>query len=138
MVFNRYQPEVAKRLAEKLKPISLLIFVVFVILALTNNIDNFLSSIGSVFILVLLHNALALTVGFFAARFAGLNFATQKTIAIETGIQNSGLGLLLIFSFFSGIGGMAIIAAWWGIWHVVSGLTLAYYWSRSVASTQSV
>jgi bile acid:Na+ symporter, BASS family len=41
------------------------------------------------------------------------------------------LGLLLIFTFFDGLGGMALIAAWWGIWHMVSGMTVSYLWSRS-------
>ncbi len=51
-------------------------------------------------------------------------------MSIECGIQNSGLGLILIFNFFNGLGGMAIVAAWWGIWHIVAGLTLATFWSR--------
>ena len=38
--------------------------------------------------------------------------------------------LVLIFGFFDGLGGMAIIAAWWGVWHLISGLTIATYWSR--------
>ncbi|HRX00096.1 MAG TPA: bile acid:sodium symporter family protein, partial [Cyclobacteriaceae bacterium] len=48
--------------------------------------------------------------------------------------QNSGLGLILIFGFFNGLGGMAIVAAWWGIWHIISGLLLATYWSRKMAT----
>ncbi|HEY5692214.1 MAG TPA: bile acid:sodium symporter family protein, partial [Cyclobacteriaceae bacterium] len=51
-------------------------------------------------------------------------------------IQNSGLGLILIFGFFNGLGGMAIVAAWWGIWHILSGLTIASYWSRTSQATQ--
>ena len=51
-------------------------------------------------------------------------------MSFEVGIQNSGLGLILVFTFFSGLGGMAIVAAWWGIWHIVAGLTLATYWSK--------
>ena len=54
----------------------------------------------------------------------------RRAIAIEVGIQNSGLGLVLIFNFFGGLGGMAIVAAFWGIWHIISGLTLAMIWSR--------
>ena len=72
---------------------------------------------------------MALVLGFLVARIFGLSFKNQKTLAIETGIQNSGLGLLLIFTFFNGLGGMAIMAAFWGIWHIVSGLILALYWS---------
>jgi len=66
----------------------------------------------------------------------------RRTIAIETGIQNSGLGLALIFNpkIFPPdmeLGGMAIIAAWWGIWHIVSGLSLAWFWSRRPITDES-
>ena len=81
-----------------------------------------------------MHNALGLLLGFYSAKIAGLNLSDQKTITIETGIQNSGLGLLLIFTFFDGLGGMAIIAAWWGIWHIISGTGLSFFWSRVTVS----
>ena len=67
--------------------------------------------------------------GFGIATLAGLAFEDKKSIAIETGIQNSGLGLLLIFNFFDGLGGMALTAAWWAIWHIVMGFTMGWYWS---------
>jgi BASS family bile acid:Na+ symporter len=68
--------------------------------------------------------------GFLTAKLANLPFQDVKTIAIETGIQNSGLGLVLIFSFFSGLGGMAILTAWWGIWHLISGIIVAGFWRK--------
>lgn len=55
-------------------------------------------------------------------------------MTIETGIQNSGLGLVLLFNpaifgpEWANNGGMVVITAWWGVWHIVSGLTLAYLW----------
>ncbi len=52
----------------------------------------------------------------------------RRAITFEMGIQNSGLGLILIFNFFNGLGGMAIVTAWWGIWHIVAGMTLATFW----------
>jgi BASS family bile acid:Na+ symporter len=54
----------------------------------------------------------------------------RRAITFEMGIQNSGLGLLLIFNFFGGIGGMAIVTAWWGIWHIVAGMALATFWKN--------
>jgi BASS family bile acid:Na+ symporter len=54
---------------------------------------------------------------------AGLPERDRRAVSIEVGIQNSALGLILIFNFFDGLGGMAIVTAWWGIWHIVSGLT---------------
>ena len=70
------------------------------------------------------------TIGFITAKIFKLNKQDSKTIAIETGIQNSGLGLLLIFSFFNGLGGMALLAAFWGVWDIFSGMALATYWGR--------
>src|SRR5690606_9157220 len=94
---------------------------------LINNLNTFLDYLYIVFILVLLHNGIAFAIGYFAGKAARLPEADRRTVSIETGIQNSGLGLIIIFTFFDGNGGMAIIAAWWGIWHIVAGLSLSYY-----------
>jgi BASS family bile acid:Na+ symporter len=131
MLFTHYKPELSAKVAKALKPISIIIFIGFVIIALANNFQNFLNHIHLVLVVVAIHNALALTTGYLSARLMKLSVADQRTIAIETGIQNSGLGLFLIFSFFDGMGGMALVAAWWGIWHIISGLAIASYWSRS-------
>jgi bile acid:Na+ symporter, BASS family len=56
--------------------------------------------------------------------------ADRRTLSIETGIQNSGLALILIFNIFNANGGMAFMAAWWGIWQMVSGLLVAFILSR--------
>ena len=137
MIFAHHMPVLAAKVSRGVKPMSILIFLAFVIIAFANNIDHFLNYIHLVLIIVFIHNAAALFTGYWAARLSGLSKEDQKTIAIETGIQNSGLGLLLIFSFFNGLGGMAIVAAWWGIWHIISGLIIATYWSRSTTSTQT-
>jgi BASS family bile acid:Na+ symporter len=78
----------------------------------------------------LLHNALALITGYLTAKITRLNSRDVKTITIETGIQNSGLGLLIIFTFFDGMGPMALITAWWGIWHLISGIVSAIIFRR--------
>jgi len=131
-------PEVAKRMSKKVKPISILIFASFVVIAFLNNMDAFMEYIHLVVLIVFVHNLAALTVGFYTGKIFKLSHNDCKTLAIETGIQNSGLGLILIFSFFSGLGGMAIVAAWWGIWHILSGLALSTYWSRSSTTTQAI
>ena len=137
MLTAHYFPAMASRLAKGVKPFSIIVFLAFVVMAFSNNFDHFMAHIHRVVILVLIHNAIALLIGFWTSRLAGLPFRDQKTIAIETGIQNSGLGLLLIFRFFDGMGGMALVAAWWGIWHIVSGLALSWYWARK-AETEEV
>ncbi len=128
MWLNHLQPNLARRLAKGLKIISLLFFVSLIFIALYNNRDIFLEYVTYVFWLVVIHNLVAFSTGFSLAKFFGLSQPDRRSITIETGIQNSGLGLLLIFTFFDGLGGMALLAAFWGIWHLVSGLLLATYW----------
>lgn len=128
-VKNLY-PVLASKLSKPLERISMFLFLLIVVGALYSNLDYFLQCVAAVFILVLLHNGGALAIGYSMAKLAGGNFQDKKSIAIETGIQNSGLGLLIIFNYFNGLGGMAIITAWWGIWHIVSGFSLAYLWRK--------
>lgn len=132
MLFSHYLPKITAIIVKPIQYLSILIFLGIVILAFVKNWDNFISCIHLIFILVLLHNLLALTCGFSLAKLFQLNLADTKTLSIETGIQNSGLALILYFNFFSdaSISGMGVIAAWWGIWHIVSGLTIATLWSR--------
>ena len=135
MVVNHRWPSVANRISRYVKPFSVFIFIGFVVIAFASNFQNFMNHIQLVFFIVLLHNVVAVGSGYFLARLGGLPSMDRRTIAIETGIQNSGLGLFLIFSFFDGLGGMAIVAAWWGIWHIIAGLTLSFYWSKFPAAT---
>lgn len=123
-------PELSKKLAKAIKPLSLFIFGALVLLALLGNFELFKTYIGAIFLWVLAHNFIGLGGGYLTAKLARLPFKDMKTITIETGIQNSGLGLVLIFSFFSGLGGMALITAWWGIWHLISGIIVASLWRK--------
>ena len=70
--------------------------------------------------------------GYYFGKLNKLTLRDQRTLAIETDIHNSGLALAPIFNprIFPPemeLGGMAIIAAWWGIWHIISGLTIAFF-----------
>ncbi len=99
-------------------------------MAFTTNFSVFKNHIFSVFWLVLLHNGLALLIAYYISKLLKNTESVNRSIAIETAIQNSGLGLVLIFTFFNGNGAMALVAAWWGIWHLVSGFTFAYFIQR--------
>ncbi|MEJ2284565.1 MAG: bile acid:sodium symporter family protein [Desulfobacterales bacterium] len=100
--------------------------IAIVAAALGANWQYFINYVGFVFFGVLVHNALALNLGYWSGRLARLNEADSRAVSIEVGIQNSGLGLVLVFNFFDGLGGMAIITAWWGIWHIIAGLVAAF------------
>jgi len=132
MWVNHLKPKLAQRLAKILKIGSLLFFITLVFIALYNNHEIFMEYISYVFWIVLLHNLIAFTTGFSLGKLFKLSNDDVKSITIETGIQNSGLGLLLIFTFFEGLGGMALLAAFWGIWHLVSGLVLAGLWGNKL------
>jgi len=120
----------ALRLSNFLKPVSIVLFLMFVIIAFLKNIDAFTQYVHYVLALGILHNLLALSLGYGLAVMFSLSFQDRRTLSIETGIQNSGLGLVLVFSFFEGLGGMAIMVAFWGIWHIISGLGVALFWAK--------
>ncbi len=130
MLLRQKNERLALKLSKLLKPASIIVFVAIVIIAFSNNLDVFNEYAHHVLLIGIGHNLLAILLGLSIAKLFKLSFKNQKTLAIETGIQNSGLGLLLIFTFFEGLGGMAILAAFWGIWHIISGLLLAFYWSK--------
>ena len=127
-------PRFTESVVQWIKRFSILVFITLIAIIFGSNFDLFLKYIKYIFLIVLVHNALALTMGFYTGRLFGLAQRESKTIAIETGIQNSGLALALLFNpdVFPQdlpIGGMAFIAAWWGVWHIISGLTIAGFWS---------
>ncbi|MFP4059209.1 MAG: bile acid:sodium symporter family protein [Bacteroidales bacterium] len=135
MLFNWRFPNITRKILKPIKRLSILIFMGIVIMAFSNNYDYFVAYIKYVFIIVLFHNTLALITGFSFATLIRLSVPDRRTITIETGIQNSGLGLVLLFNpkifpEYMAIGGMAFIAAWWGIWHILAGLGLASLWSK--------
>lgn len=128
-VARRY-PAFAHKIQKPMKLLSLLILVGFIVGALAANFQHFLNYIQWVVVVVFIHNLMALATGYGLSTLVGLPERDRRAITFEMGIQNSGLGLILIFNFFDGLGGMAIVTAWWGIWHIVAGMTLATWWRR--------
>lgn len=124
------RPELAGKLYRPMRTISIVFFIGFVAIAFLSNIEHFAALLGVVALAVFLHNALALSLGYGASAALGLEERDRRAVSIEVGIQNSALALVLIFGFFGGLGGMALVAAWWGIWHLIAGLTIASVWSR--------
>ena len=131
MLVNHYHHEMAKKINKILRPFSILFFLLLIVIALYDNADVFKNYIHLVLFLVIFHNIYAFAIGYITAKSFKLNKKDCKTISMETGIQNGGLGLLLIFSFFDGLGGMALLAAFWGVWDIFSGMILATYWGRN-------
>jgi BASS family bile acid:Na+ symporter len=125
-------PGLTQKIKKPITILSILIFIGYIFAALSANFNYFLMYIHLIFLLVLVHNGLAFYMGYGYATLFKLSDQNRRTLTIESGIQNSGLGLVLIFNpfLFNGLGGMAFIAAWWGIWHIIAGLSLGFFWSR--------
>ncbi|MGB1581906.1 MAG: bile acid:sodium symporter family protein, partial [Nevskiales bacterium] len=130
MLAAHYQPGLAARLLKPMRYLSILVMVGFVVIAFAANWQNFVAHIGLAFWIVLIVNGAALLLGYNLGRVTGLQRDDCKAVAFETGIQNTAFGLILIFNFFGGLGGMALITAWWGVWHLITGLSLSLFWAR--------
>lgn len=136
-------PKFAKKVDVTVQAASIIFFVGFIVAALAGNFSIFLRYIHLIFFIVLLHNGLAFLSGYMFPKICHVEEINCRTISIETGIQNSGLALALIFNprIFPPelhMGGMAFIAAWWGIWHIVAGLLLAVYWRKRRLDTIAI
>ncbi len=130
MFLNAMFPNIVARIRPLVQRISLLIFFAILAIALLSNFDNLVNYIGFAFMIVAVHNAVALSTGYFLGGVFKLPELDRRTLAFEAGVHNTALGLLLIFRFFDGLGGMALVAAWWGIWDLVTGVGLATWWRR--------
>jgi BASS family bile acid:Na+ symporter len=130
LFISHYHPILAKRIHKWMKVFSLIFFGVFVAFAIFTNVGHFQGYYKELSIVVVTVNILAFSVGYFVSAIFKLVEADRRAVALEVGIQNSGLGLVLIFNFFNGLGGMAMVAAFWGVWHIFSGLILSSFWSK--------
>jgi bile acid:Na+ symporter, BASS family len=131
MAANVQFPATIARIRPWVQRVAVLLFFAILVLALLGNQQNLARYLGFVFGIVALHNLVALGTGYGLGRLARLPELDCRTLAFEAGVHNTALGLLLIFRFFNGLGGMALVAAWWGIWDLVTGILLALYWRRS-------
>ena len=110
-----------------------ILFIIATVVAL--NSDR-LGNIGfALIVAVILHNSLGLFFGFYFSRLVGLNLRQCKTVAIEVGMQNSGLGVTLALQFFSP--SAALPGALFSLWHNISGSILASVWGEEKKLTRS-
>jgi len=134
--FSRTFKMITAKILKPIKIFSFLLLIAIIALAFLKNVDIFLEYYQYIIYIVLIHNGIALFSGYSIAKLMRLSKADRRTISIETGIQNSGLALVIIFGMFDGNGGMALIAAWWGIWHIISGFIMSMIFSKgSIFST---
>lgn len=143
ILFAHFFPRATEKIKKPFSIFSLVVFAVMVLGMFIPNWQIFVKYIVFIFILVLIHNACAFGTGALGSTLMNLPKRDRRSITIEVGIQNSGLGLTLLLNpaIFkpeiwnnpeTGIlyGGMLFVTAWWGIWHIVSGLALSTVFRR--------
>lgn len=138
MLCSKYFPGITKKISKPIQVVSILLFVAMVVVSFSQNFKLFIENLHFICIIVLIHNGMALATGYFGAKWSHLPEKDRRSLTVEVGIQNSGLGLILLFNpaifppqiWHGHYGGMLLITAWWGIWHIISGLTIAYLFRR--------
>ncbi len=114
----------AVKIAIPVLPLISVVGIVLIVSAVVGASKGAIAQSGLlIFAVVVLHNGLGYLLGFFAAKAFGLNFYKQKALAIEVGMQNSGLGAALATAYFSPIA--AVPSAIFSVWHNISGALLA-------------
>ncbi|MET0069535.1 MAG: bile acid:sodium symporter family protein [Candidatus Thiodiazotropha sp.] len=110
--------------------VSVLAIVVIIAIIVALNRGNLATMGISVGLAVVLHNLLGLVLGYWLPRALGWGEPICRTLAIEVGMQNSGLGVALAVKYFSAAA--ALPGALFSIWHNLTGSMLAGYWSRRI------
>jgi bile acid:Na+ symporter, BASS family len=132
IVAHRF-PEFTARVRKPLGNFSLFALLAFITLGLIRERQLLNAQIVPQLLVVVLHNASGLLLGWLCAAAFRVAPRDRRAIVIEAGMQNSGLALGIIAVQFNADLGMVIIASLWGIWHIVSGMTLATFWRHNDA-----
>jgi bile acid:Na+ symporter, BASS family len=133
MALAHQRPQLAERIRKPLSRFSLVALGLFIVAGLIKERHLLNAALLPQLGLVVAHNALGLALGWLGATAFAVRGRERRAIVIEGGMQNSGLALGIIAVQFAGDVGMVIIASLWGMWHIVSGLTLAFLWRRADA-----
>jgi BASS family bile acid:Na+ symporter len=136
MAVRRWRAGLADRLLTPVRVAGAILMIGFIAGGFASNLGH-IGTLREAVAIVLIVNGAGLAAGYGLARLAGLPAYDAKAVSLETGIQNVGFGLVLVFQFFGGLGGMALIVGWWGVWHTISALALSLVWSRAAKQAQA-
>jgi BASS family bile acid:Na+ symporter len=126
-------PQLTERIRKPLGHFSLIALLLFIVAGLIKERQLLTLGLLPTLLLVVLHNASGLFFGWATSKVMGLGEKDRRAVMIEGGMQNSGLALGIIAVQFNSDLGMVTLASLWGIWHIVSGMSLAYVWRRKDA-----
>ncbi|RAR60916.1 BASS family bile acid:Na+ symporter [Onishia taeanensis] len=128
VVVHHLMGDRVRRVEPMLATLAMAAIVLIIAIVVGLNADRLLTLGPLVALAVVLHNGIGLAGGYGLARLAGFEERIARTVAIEVGMQNSGLAVALASQFFSA--SAALPGALFSVWHNVSGSLLAGYWKR--------
>lgn len=128
LYINTYFGDKISKLLPFFPTVSVLAIVLIIAIVVALNSSNLVAISGLVFIAVILHNILGIVSAYVLSKMCHYDESTCRTIAIEVGMQNSGLGVALATQFYSAVA--AVPGAIFSLWHNLSGSLLAGYWSK--------
>lgn len=128
MLVRFFTPKIADRIQTPLAVISGLGLLAIILIASARFFPIFIALGLGLFVLVIGHNLLAFGLGYLSARLIKADTASRRALTIEVGIQNSGLGIVILLTQLGGVGGAGAVAGLWGVWHLIAGSGLAGYW----------
>ena len=124
MLMARFFPAISSRIQPALVFFASMGLLGIIISTLMKYIDQFIVLGVSLFGIVVLHNGCAFLLGYLTARITRADSQALRALTFEVGIQNSGLGIVILLTQLGGMGGAAAVAGLWGMWHIIGGLVL--------------
>ncbi len=124
MLVRRYYPVFAERARKPLVLLASTALLSIIVITTLKASDLLVTVGGAIVGVVALHNALAYISGYVIGWVVKADIASRRALTFEVGIQNSGLGIVIIMSQLGGIGASAAVAGLWGLWHILAGVSL--------------
>lgn len=128
MLVRHFVPKIAEKIQKPLAILSGLGLLAIILIASARFLSIFLALGIGLFVLVIAHNLLAFGLGYISARLIKADTASRRALTIEVGIQNAGLGIVILLTQLGGFGGAGAVAGLWGVWHLIGGSGLAAFW----------
>lgn len=125
MLISRLLPKVCERIKDILPSISVAAICVIIASVVSHNSEKILSTGTVIFAVVILHNLLGYAFGYLAGMIFKMDLPRKKAVAIEVGMQNSGLAASLAGSAFPDLSMATVPGAIFSVWHNISGAVLA-------------
>ena len=125
IIINKLFSEATEKISKILPLVSVIAIVLIVASVVSANSDKILTTGAIVFVVVILHNCGGYACGYGIAKVLGLPLVKRKTIAIEVGMQNSGLASGLATSAFPDLAMATVPGAIFSVWHNISGAIIA-------------